>query len=97
MADTPCFHINKLDPRTWSLAKLFDYYKRNLRRFTHLVRTGQLDKIFRPGRFTQYPVNNAEKLLNFGKVHFGGFVNGTKEGYAVGDILVVMNNFNYEF
>ena len=76
-----CFltSFTKSDPRTWSPRTVFNYYKRNLQRFTHLVRTGELDKIFRPGRFSPYPVNNIEKLLDFGADHFGSFANKTKQ------------------
>ena len=56
---------------------MFDYYQRNLRRFNHLLRAGELDRIIRPGRFATHPVNNIEKFLRFKDVHFEGMINAT--------------------
>ena len=58
----------------WSVPDVSDYYKRNLRRFTHLIRTGELDRLIRPGKFSTYPVNNIEKILRFKDVHFEGIL-----------------------
>ena len=91
-----CFfflNIYKIDPETWSMGRLFSYFKRNLRQFTHLVRTGQFDKIFRPGRFSPNPINNAEKILDFGADVFYNFANSTKQRY-VSNAIYIMCHLN---
>ena len=65
------------EPSLWSLNKVFRYYKRNLRRFSYLLRSGELNQIIRPGKFSTQPVNNIEKILRFKDVHFEGIINAT--------------------
>ena len=58
--------------------EVFKYYKRNLRRFTAMVREGEFEKLFRPGKFSTEPPNNLELILRLTDKHFGGIVNSTK-------------------
>ena len=55
----------------------YNYYKNNLKRFTKLVRTGEFEKIFHPGRFSTEPQNNIEQILEFQDKHFGNMINAT--------------------
>ena len=55
----------------------FNYYKNNLKRFTKLVRTGELEKIFHPSRFSTEPQNNIEQILEFQDKYFGNMINAT--------------------
>ena len=73
------------DPSTPTL-EIFNYYKRNLRRFTKLLVRGDLDKLFRPGKFATEPPNNLELILRYKDVHFEGMINSTKNKYEQFDI-----------
>ena len=66
-----------IDPST-PAREIFNYYRRNLRRFSSMILSGQLDKLLQPGKFSTEPPNNLELLLRYTDAHFGGFVNSTK-------------------
>ena len=67
----------RFDPWTPSL-EIFQYYQRNLIRFSEMVQRGEVDKIFRRGRFSTEPPNNLELILRYKDAHFGGLINATK-------------------
>ena len=66
---------NRIYGQFW---EVFKYYKRNLRRFSAMVRKGEFEKLFRPGKFSTEPPNNLELILRLTDKHFGGIVNSTK-------------------
>ena len=70
-----------LDPYSrdglWSLQEVFNYYKRNLNRFTNLISNHDLDSIFRPGKYSPQASNNIEKILQYADTKFQPTLNAT--------------------
>ena len=58
---------------------VFNYYKRNLYRFTRIIRRQEFAKLIRPGQFDTEPPNNLDKIMNYAEANFGGIVNSTKD------------------
>ena len=61
----------------WSLQEVFNYYKRNLGRFTKLIKNHQLDAIFRPGKYSPEASNNIEKILQYADAKLQPTINAT--------------------
>ena len=57
---------------------IFGYYKRNLIRFTGMVKRGEIEELLRPGKFSTEPPNNLELILRYKNAHFEGMINSTK-------------------
>ena len=65
------------DPST-PMLEIFDFYRRNLRRFTKMVQRGDFGKLLGFGKFSTEPPNNLELILRYKDAKFEGIINSTK-------------------
>ena len=77
-----CIHIFP-DPSLWfdpstAMLETYEFYVKNLRRFTKLIQRGEVQKLLRPGQFSTEPPNNLDLILQYKDKHFGGWINSTK-------------------
>ena len=66
------------DPST-PMLEIFEYYLRNLRRFTKMVQKGEIHKLLGSGKFSTEPPTNLELILRYKDAKFEGIINSTKD------------------
>ena len=71
------------DPGLWSYPSTqfldtINFYKKNLRRFTNLIRRGDFAKILEPAKFSTEPPNNLDLIMKLADTHFAGVLNNTR-------------------